>query len=168
MAYKLRNREVFRATVNGTDYTFTCYTQDTSYGFRHICCEGFSNTDVCRYVKDDIIAKASYYNRTWERFRYETVLRQAIEKQPKADRQGLNDILIEKKSQTEHEKCEQEIKSFENLYNQTSDTFKEKIANSNLIMNNDNDVQMVKGLMLLDIISGLTGQSYGALDMLHS
>ena len=54
------------------------------------------------------------------------------------------------------------------MYNQTSDTFKEKMANSDLIMNNDNDVQMVKGLMLLDIISGLTGQSYGALDMLHS
>ena len=152
MAYKLRNREVFRATVNGTDYTFTCYTQDTSYGFRHICCDGFSNTDVCRYVKDDIIAKATYYNRTWERFRYETVLRQAIEKQPKADRQGLNDILIEKKSQAEHEQAEKEIAQFQALFNQTSDKFKETIANSNIIMNDESDLQLVKGLMALDVI----------------
>ena len=152
MAYKLRNRQVFRAEVNGNNYTFTCYTQDTSYGFRHICCDGFSNTDVCRYVKDDIIAKASYYNRTWECFRYETVLKQAIEKQPQADREGLTNILIKKIAQDEHEKCEKEFESFKNLYDKTSDTFKEKIANSGIIMNNDSDVNAVKGLMLLDIL----------------
>ena len=151
MAYKLRNREVFRAEVNGNSYTFTCYTQDTSYGFRHICCEGFSNTDVCRYVKNDIIAKATYYNRTWESFRYETVLNQAIKTQPKADQEGLHAILIEKKSQDEHERCEQEFKAFEALFNRTSDTFKEKIAQSNIIMNDESDVQFVKGLMALDI-----------------
>ena len=152
MAYKLRNREVFEAVVNGNSYTFTCYTQDTSYGFRHICCDGFSNTDVCRYVKDDIIAKATYYNRTWERFRYETVLRQAIEKQPKADQQGVHDILIEKKSQAEHEQAEKEIAQFKALYDKTSDKFKQTSANSNLIMNDEKDLNLVKGLMALDII----------------
>lgn len=152
MAYKLRNRQVFRAEVNGNNYTFTCYTQDTSYGFRHICCEGFSNTTECRYVRDDIVAKATYYNRTWECFLYETVLKQAIEKQPKADREGLTNILIKKTAQDEHEKCEKELEAFTNLYNKTSDTFKEKIANSGIIMNNDSDVRAVKGLMLLDIL----------------
>ena len=39
MAYKLYGREVFTAKVNNTEYTFTCYTQNTSYGFRHICTE---------------------------------------------------------------------------------------------------------------------------------
>lgn len=152
MAYKLRNREVFRAEVNGTNYTFTCYTQDTSYGFRHICCEGFSNTDVCRYVKDDIIAKATYYNRTWERFQYETVLKRAIEKLPKADQEGLYNILIKKTAQDEHEKCEQEFKAFEALYNQTSDTFKQTMANSDFMINSESDVSLVKGLMALDVI----------------
>lgn len=152
MAYKLRNREVFRAEVNGTNYTFTCYTQDTSYGFRHICCDGFSNTDVCRYVRDDIIAKVSYYNRTWETFRYETVLRQAIEKMPKADQAQLKAILIDKTAQDEHERCEQEFKAFEALYNQTSDSFKKAIADSDFIMQSEEDVKLVNGLMALDVI----------------
>ena len=45
MAYKLYGREVFTATVNNKKYTFTCYGQNTSYGFRHICTEGFNNTE---------------------------------------------------------------------------------------------------------------------------
>ena len=150
MAYKLRNREVFRAEVNGKNYTFTCYTQDTSYGFRHICCEGFSNTDVCRYVAGDIVAKATYYNRTWESFRYETVLRKAIEQQPKEDREQLHAILIEKKAQDEHERCEREFKAFENLYNRTSDKFKD--VAQNIVMNDEKDMQIVKGIMLMDIV----------------
>ena len=151
MAYKLRNREVFRAEVNGKNYTFTCYTQDTSYGFRHICCEGFSNTDVCRYVSDDIIAKATYYNRTWESFEYETVLKGAIRKQPKADQEQLKAILIDKKSQEEHEQCERELKAFEALFNKTSDKFKE-FAKDNIMIESESDLKAVKGLMLLDTL----------------
>lgn len=152
MAYSLYGREVFRATVNGTDYTFTCYSQGTQYGFRHICCEGFSDTTVARYVADDIIAKACYYNRTWESFKYETVLRKAIEKQPTADREQLKAILIDKTAQDEHEKCERDFAVFQNLYNQTSDDFKERMANSNIVMQSDSDVQAVKMLMGLDIL----------------
>ena len=154
MAYKLRNRQVFDADVNRKHYTFTCYTQDTSYGFRHICCEGFSNTDVCRYVKGDIVAKATYYNRTWERFQYETVLRKGIENvaPDKETEQALKDILIEKKAQADHERCEKEIQAFQALYEKTSPQFKERMANSDIIMQNDSDVQAVKGLMLLDML----------------
>lgn len=150
MAYKLRNREVFRAEVNGKNYTFTCYTQDTSYGFRHVCCEGFSNTDNASYIKNDIIAKATYYNRTWESFRYETVLKKAIELQPKEDREQLKAILIDKRNIEEHEKCEKEMKAFENLYNQTSDRFKD--VAKNIVMNDEKDMQIVKGIMLMDIM----------------
>lgn len=154
MAYKLYGREVFRAEVNGQDFTFTCYGQGTSYGFRHICTLGYNDTTVARYVKDDIIAKASYYNRTWESFKYETVLRQAINKLDVDEdtRAKLKAILIDKTAQDEHEKCEKEVQAFQNLYNQTSQDFKDRIANSGIIMQNDDDVQAVKGLMLLDIL----------------
>lgn len=154
MAYKLRNRQVFRAEVNGKNYTFTCYTQSTSYGFRHICCDGFSNTDVCRYVKDDIIARASYFNRTYERFEYETVLKNGIKNiaPDKETEQALKDILIEKKAQADHEQCEKEIKAFEALYNQISDTFKDAVKNTGFMMHSEDDVNLVKGLMALDIL----------------
>ena len=132
MAYKLYGREVFRATTkDGQDFTFTCYGQGTSYGFRHICCLGYSNTDVAKYVKGDIIAKACYYNRTWERFKYETVLRDGIKNldESKEVKQELIDILIEKKAQAEHEECERQVKAFESLWNGLSDKNKEHIRN---------------------------------------
>lgn len=154
MAYKLYGRQVFRAEVNGNNYTFTCYGQGTSYGFRHICCLGFSDTTVARYVKDDIIARASYYNRTWESFKYETVLRQAINNLDVDEdtRAKLKAILIDKTAQDEHEKCEKEVQAFKALYDKTSQDFKDRIAKSDIVMNNDSDVQAVKSLMLFDIL----------------
>lgn len=131
MAYKLRKRQVFETEVNGEKYTFTCYTQDTSYGFRHICTLGYNNTTECRYVKGDIIAKATYYNRTWERFDYETVLRGGIKNLsvPKEVKEELHAILIEGTAQKEDEEAEKQVKTFETLWNGLSEANKEHIRN---------------------------------------
>ena len=132
MAYKLYGREVFRATTkDGQEFTFTCYGQSTSYGFRHICTLGLNNTDVAKYIKDDIIARVSWSNRTWESFKYETVLRKGIENLYESDevKQELKDILIEKKAQEEHEECERQVKAFESLWNGLSEKNKEHIRN---------------------------------------
>lgn len=131
MAYKLYSREVFKAEVDGKKYVFTCYTQNTSYGFRHICCDGLSDTTVCAYVKDDIIGKCCYYNRTWENFRYQTVLREGIRKLEveKAIKDKLVEILVEQKAVEVHEKCEKETKEFENLWSSLSEKNKNHIRN---------------------------------------
>ena len=131
MAYKLYGREMFTADVNGEHYVFTCYGQSTNYGFRHICCLGYSNTDVAKYVRDDIIAKACYYNRTWESFRYETVLNRAINNLDVDDdvKQQLTNILIHKIKQEEHEKCEKQVEQFANLFNGLSEENKQHIRN---------------------------------------
>ena len=91
MARKFYGKQTFTATVNGNNYVINCYTQDTNYGFRHVAF--LDNPD--RYYETQL-AKACYYNRTWESFRYETVLKSAIEKLPKADQEGLYNILIKK------------------------------------------------------------------------
>ena len=131
MAYKLYGRQVFRAELKDEKFTFTCYSQSTSYGFRHICCLGYSDTDVAKYVREDIIARVSWSNRTWERFKYETVLRKGIDNLYESDevKQELKDILIEKKAQAEHEECERQVKAFETLWNGLSDKNKEHIRN---------------------------------------
>ena len=148
---KLRNRQVFRATVNNKDYTFTCYTQSTTHGFRHLCCEGYNDTDNPKYIKYDLIAKVVWCNRTWERFTYETVLKKAIDQMTESDREKLRAILIDKTAQDESEQVEKEVNDFKNLYDQTSDRFKE-FAKDNIFMNNEDDLKAVKGLMLLDIL----------------
>lgn len=135
MAYKLYNREVFQTEIDGKNYTFTCYTQGTSYGFRHICTAGFNNTSVCAYIKKDIIARCSYYNRTWECFKYQTVLRQAIGKLnvSKDIKERLQLVLIDRKEIEEHEKAEKFVKDFESIYNGLSDRNKEILKNSPMI-----------------------------------
>ena len=97
MAYKLYDRQVFTTTINNIQYVFTCYTQNTSYGFRHICTEGFNNTENVKCIKSDILSKCCYYNRTWECFRYQTVLRAAIDSLyiPKQDKELLKSIVCD-------------------------------------------------------------------------
>lgn len=69
MAYKYSNPTYFVNTKDLTSYT--CYSQGTSYGFRHIALKGIVTNP--RIKKPD--SKASCYNRTWERWQYESVLR---------------------------------------------------------------------------------------------
>lgn len=153
MAYALYGRKVFEAEVNGEKFTFTCYGQSTSYGFRHICTLGWNDTTVAKYIKSDIIAKACYYNRTWERFTYETVLNKGIENldESKEVKEELRAILIEGKAQKEHEECEKFCKSFEALYNGLNEENKKHLKNGlgdNLIQTEE-QAQAVMGVMKL-------------------
>lgn len=68
MAYKYSSPTYF---VNKKDMTsYTCYSQGTSYGFRHIAFKGIVTSPTSK--KPD--SRRSYYNRTWERWEYESVL----------------------------------------------------------------------------------------------
>lgn len=151
MAYALYGRQVFRAEVNGEQFTFTCYGQGTSYGFRHICTLGFNDTTVAKYIKDKIIAKACYSNRTWESFKYETVLRKGINNLDVANevKEQLKAILIDKTAQEEHERCEAQVKAFENLWNGLSDKNKEHIRNGvgENGLQSEEQADMVMGVM---------------------
>ena len=69
MAYKYYGRTVFETELNGKKYSFTCFGQDTRYGFRHVCFEG-SDIRYPEYAKSYLLAKCCYYNRTWECFQY--------------------------------------------------------------------------------------------------
>ena len=156
MAYKLYGRQEFSATVNGREFTFTCYGQSTSYGFRHLCTLGCNNTTVQEYIRRAIIAKACYYNRTWERFTYETVLREGIENldETKEVKEKLKAILIDKTAQDGYKECMAQISAFENLWSGLSEKNKEHIRNGvgeNGITSNEqaNAVMAVMGLMTL-------------------
>lgn len=159
MAYKLYGRQVFEAEVNGKKYTFTCYGQSTSYGFRHICTKGFNNTEVCAYIKRDIISKVSYYNRTWERFTYETVLKRAIENLDETQeiKDKLYAILIDKTAQDDKEECERQLGAFKSLYDGLTDENKEHLKNGlgdNLIQTEE-QAKAITGIMkLMTIMQG--------------
>ena len=91
MAVKQYDIRHFSATVNGQEITFRCYTTDTRSGFCH--------TAICTtWGIDTTPTKQTYYNRTWERFEYETVLIKAIEKLPKDLRKAVHEQIIEGKA----------------------------------------------------------------------
>lgn len=152
MANKFYNEQNFKATVNGHEYVFCCASQSTSYGFRHVCVRYRDCGSVnFRAFRASDISRCSYYNRTWERFKYETVLRKEIERQdlPKEVIDELVAILIDGKAQKEHEECEKQIAAFQALYNNTSDTFKEKAKNIHIT--SEEQAQEVMSLMKLDV-----------------
>lgn len=49
----------------------SCRSENTSYGFRHLCTIFKNGRDVGH-------AKATYYNRTWEAYEFQSVLKDAI------------------------------------------------------------------------------------------
>ena len=122
MAYKYYGKQTFTATVGSKEYKINCYGQGTRYGFRHVAF-------LDRGYTEEQLAKACYYNRTWERFTYETVLKSAIKKLPKEHQKELYDILIDSKAQKEHEETEKFLKDFEQAWNGLSEKNKEHIRN---------------------------------------
>ena len=139
---KQYNVQYFTAKVNGKEIEFRCYTTNTRCGFCH----------TAHYVGWDYDltdTKASYYNRTWERFDYESVLKKAIDKLPTDVRQQVYDQLIDRKAAEEHEKAEAFIKSFESSYNALSTENKERLANSGIEVHTEEQAHAVAGLVRL-------------------
>lgn len=133
-----RNIQHFTANVNGTFIQFTCWTTSTRAGFCHTAsCNTHDLTD----------SKVSYYNRTWERFDYETVLSRAIDKLPKSLRYGATAQIIEKKSQEECEKADRIYNAFKNLHDRLTPENKAKLAASDIHMETEADASAVMGLM---------------------
>lgn len=141
---KQRDIQYFTAKVNGKEIEFRCYTTWTRNGFCHTA----HLIDYDReYNTTD--SKVSYYNRTWERFTYETVLKRAIEKLPTDVRQQVYDQIIDHKAAEEEQKAEEQFEAFKNLHDSLSPENKERLANSGIVMNSESDVQGVMGLMAL-------------------
>ena len=132
----------FTAKVNGKEIEFRCYTTDTRCGFCH----------TAHYVGWDYEltdTKASYYNRTWEHFEYESVLKRAIDKLPKEIRQQVYDQIIDGKAAEEEQKAEEMVEKFQKLHESLSDENKERLANSGIEIHSEGDAKAVMGLMAL-------------------
>lgn len=142
MASKQYDIQYFTAKVNGEEIEFRCYTTDTRSGFCHT-----AHLMGWKYEITD--TKASYYNRTWERFEYESVLKRAIEKLPKDIQQAVYDQIIDHKAAEEEQKAEDMVKSFEALHSALSNEDKERLANSGIEIHSESDAKAVMGLMAL-------------------
>ena len=65
-----------RIEIDLVPFTFVCETKNTHYGFTHVC--RLFEFDNCYNELEK--ATATYYNRTWEKYRYQTVMLAAVQK----------------------------------------------------------------------------------------
>ena len=114
MATKRYNQQWFAAKIDGKEYDFHCWTTRNPNGFCHYC-----------YTWEYGNTRCIYYNRTWERFDYESVLSAAIDKFPKAMREELREQIIEAKYREVKGECDAFLKDFEKTYAKLSDDNKE-------------------------------------------
>lgn len=108
MAVTRYNRVNHSFVINGKEILFCCDTTHTATGFcHHVFAYGAGTTGEHSRVK--------YYNRTWERYDYETTMRAAAAKYPKAIREALF-LEIDNIGRREEEKAAAFLKAFEANY----------------------------------------------------
>lgn len=141
-----RNIQLFSCKVNGKEFNFRCYTTSTRCGF----CHTVVSLD---YLVTD--TKVTYYNRTWERFTYETALYKTIKKFPKGMQNEMHRQLIDGEAAKEEERCEAMFNNFKRLHEGLSDENKRRLADSNIMINSEDDARAVMGLMgLMTLMQG--------------
>lgn len=80
MAYK-KYYETIELERNGYKVIARVFSQDTKYGFRHVCTDlKITELQAKRSLVDlcNINIVGRYYNRTWERWRFQSVLLEAV------------------------------------------------------------------------------------------
>ena len=55
------------------EYSIICESEGTRYGFRHIAVLLYNGNEIDRH-------KACYYNRTWEQYPFESIIKELVHK----------------------------------------------------------------------------------------
>lgn len=79
------------------EYTINCRAEGTRYGFRHLASLFRNGYLITKY-------KACYYNRTWESYEFQTVIRGVLRKNFGDDKVDEYEQAIQKKEHEEIEK----------------------------------------------------------------
>lgn len=107
---------------NGKIVMFICHTENTRYGFRHLC----HDTD------SGITEKCCYYNRTWERFEYESVLKKAIENLPDNIRGVVYATLIDGTAEKIKQETDAFLSTFKQEYDKLSPNMKQALSKTTI------------------------------------
>lgn len=135
MATKRYNHKDFEFTVNGEVIRFYCYITDTKNGFcHHVWAVGGG--------KDYEHTRVSYFNRTWETFKYETALKSAVAKFRKVFRAHLI-LELQAISLSEHEKAEKFVQAFKANFAALSDEQKKFVRDHTPEITNKDQAKMV-------------------------
>ena len=138
MAAKRYNQQNFYIynPVTNEQYSFLCWTTKTRNGFCHTC--------YC--LETDTTSKASYLNRTWESYDYQSVLRKAFSKFPKEMHAEFYE-WDSAKVREEHYKAEEQLEKFKQLHDGLTDG--QKDALKNVTLQTQQDVDSIMSIMAM-------------------
>lgn len=107
----------FTKTIDGVERTIACWTSNTRDGFAHHA--------RMSYGEKTISSKVEYLNRTWETFRYETVIDRLINRLPKDEQDKWRKVFIKGESEAEAERCDKWFNDFKDTFDGLSEESKQ-------------------------------------------
>lgn len=136
---KIYNKQTFTFIVNGEPVAIYCNTTYVPTGFLH-------HAYLCGFGRDFEHSRIKYYNRTWESFDYECVLKSAAAKLKKVDREALF-LEIETYKNNEQEKYKKLIAAFERNFKALSTEQKKFLKEHTPKIETTNQARAVAGVV---------------------
>ena len=144
-AKRFNQKKVYFKDNNGEEHEVCLFTTKTrNYTTEHA---------YCPYADKEGTYK--WYNRPWESFDYEQAMLNMIEKLPKAWRETATKTLIDRIEDEETKRLDEMEKSFMAAHDSLSENGKAFFAEHAPIMNTEEDVRVMTGLMALASLMGM-------------
>ena len=134
----------------GKTFEVYCETKGSRWGFKH--------TARAEYNGDVFRTSSTYQNRTWERYRYESVLSQLANKIAGNDSDNLKAFkaCVDAKAQEEKEACDAWFNNFKKGYDGLSDKTKKMLADSDIMLTSKEQADdVLKSAQIIDAIMSL-------------
>lgn len=153
MAKKSNEKNFYFKTIEGDEMRIHCWTYSYSRGWGH-------RAEVVRYNNKyyDFTKRITYDNRTYEAFKYESMLYKIVSEflNTKAEKMQKDFIFKQIKAIADNEAAQAEawFNSFVKKYNALSDSTKEKIKNSDVLLNSQDEADaFINSALLLDSLN---------------
>ena len=135
-----RNKRYNHKSFTTENFYATCASFSRNrYGFAHECTLYFTDSNGNTKTVEGL---AKWCNRTWECFKYESCLKDAISELPAELQKQATEELINDTKKAEHEKAESFVNAFKTQYEKLPQSTKEILKNVTL-----QDEQQAKSLL---------------------
>lgn len=137
-------------TLNGSEMCIRCWTYEYSNGWGHKAALISIGSTYYDYEK-----RITYYNRTYECFKYKSVIYKLVDefynkKSQKMDREFIY-TQLKTIADNKREEAEAWIKNFTNMYNSLSSDMKDILKNADITLNTQEDAEaIIKSALTFD------------------
>lgn len=146
MSKILDSKNFYFKTIEGHDVLIHCEVYSYTYGWGHRACIVYCGDDFVNFKK-----RITYYNRTWEAFKFESVIYKVVREFFGKSNYQFISKQIQAIADNEKAAAEARANAFINKYNDLSDSTKQKIKDSDILLNSQDEADaFINSALLLD------------------